>query len=128
MWHGEARNGGSVWNNPPELDIGLNGGSGNSLVISNGGTMVASTLVVGLGTTSCDNFVSVSGGILYVTNSTHTAVLDVNDGTLTFSGGTIVVDTVVLTNSCGHFVHSRIHARKRRGSPEPPRCRFSRHG
>lgn len=46
-----------------------------------------------------------NGGTLYVTNAAHTAVLDVRNGTfLLNAGGTLVVDTLILTNPCGHFV------------------------
>ena len=43
-----------------------------------------------------------SGGALYVTNTTHTATLDVRQGSFLLSGGNLVVDTLVVTNnSCG---------------------------
>ena len=49
--------------------------------------------------------VSLSGGTLYVTNATHTANLDVRNGTFTLgAGATLVVDNLILTNAYGHFV------------------------
>jgi hypothetical protein len=49
--------------------------------------------------------VCLSGGTLYVTNAAHTATLDVRDGTFTLGAGAmLVVDHLILTNACGHFV------------------------
>jgi hypothetical protein len=45
-------------------------------------------------------------GILYVTNAAHNAFIDVRKGQLNLSGGTILVDTLILTNPCGLFVRS----------------------
>lgn len=62
-----------------------------------------------LGTGDCDNGavgnVNLSGGTLYVTNATHTANLDVRNGLFTLGpGATLVVDNLILTNACGHFI------------------------
>ncbi len=49
--------------------------------------------------------VTLSGGTLYVTNATHTAVLDVRNGTFTLGpGATLVVDNLILESPCGHFI------------------------
>jgi hypothetical protein len=49
--------------------------------------------------------VVLSAGTLYVTNATHTANLDVRNGTFTLGpGATLVVDNLILTNACGHFI------------------------
>ena len=49
--------------------------------------------------------VILSGGTLYVTNATHTANLDVRNGTFTLgSGATLVVDNLILNSACGHFM------------------------
>ncbi len=49
--------------------------------------------------------VNVIGGTLYVTNAAHTAVLDVLNGTvLVNAGATLVVDNLIITNACGHFM------------------------
>jgi len=97
---------GSIWNNRLSLFVGFGGGTGNSLVVSNGGTVVTSNLVVGTFTTSCDDSVTVSGGNLFVTNAAHNAVLEVRRGTFTMNGGSVVADIVVVTNGCSSFVHS----------------------
>lgn len=49
--------------------------------------------------------VVLSGGTLYVTNATHTANLDVRNGLFTLGpGAMLVVDNLILTNACGHFL------------------------
>jgi hypothetical protein len=49
--------------------------------------------------------VSLSGGTLYVTNATHTANLDVRNGTFTLGpGAVLVVDNLILNSSRGHFI------------------------
>src|SRR5262249_8010222 len=50
--------------------------------------------------------VVVAGGSLFVTNAAHNAVLDVRSGTLQLSSGTLVVDQLVITNSCGRFLQT----------------------
>jgi len=62
-----------------------------------------------LGTGDCNNGaqgnVNLSGGTLYVTNATHTANLDVRNGTFTVGpGATLVVDNLILNSACGHFI------------------------
>jgi len=48
--------------------------------------------------------VTLSGGTLYVTNATHTANLDVRNGTFTLGAGAmLVVDNLILNGACGHF-------------------------
>ena len=76
--------------------------------LTGGKTMVSAGLanvVVGNCAAGASGIVNVSGGALYVTNATHTAYIDVRNGTLTISGsGAVVVDKVVMTNTCGHLV------------------------
>jgi len=49
--------------------------------------------------------VSLSGGTLYVTNATHTANLDVRNGTFTLGpGAVLVVDNLILNSARGHFI------------------------
>lgn len=43
---------------------------------------------------------------MFVTNVSHTAVLDLRSGTITLSAGMLVVDTLVMTNTCGLFVRN----------------------
>ena len=49
--------------------------------------------------------INLYGGTLYVTNATHTAVLDVLNGTVVVNAGaTLVVDNLIITNGCGHLM------------------------
>ena len=72
-----------------------------------GGTVYISTnFIVGGCVSGALGTVSLSGGVLYITNAAHTAFMDVRNGTVMLEpGGTLVVDTVVVTNSCGHFIN-----------------------
>ncbi|MGO9244273.1 MAG: hypothetical protein ACLPT4_16370 [Verrucomicrobiia bacterium] len=104
-----------------------NSGAGQ-MVVSNGSTVVASTLFVGtalgqggtltvaggvssvysnltIGSSDCAGVgtVIITNGSLFVTNAAHNAVLDVESGTLTLNGGTLVVDILVTTNPCSSF-------------------------
>jgi hypothetical protein len=69
-----------------------------------GGSVLATSLVVGAASPTCDNFVELDSGSLFVTNATGDAVLEVRNGTLILNGGRLQVDTLVLTNACGLFV------------------------
>ena len=49
--------------------------------------------------------VILSGGSLYVTNATHTAILEVRNGTFTLApGAKLVVDNLIVNSACGHFM------------------------
>jgi hypothetical protein len=77
-----------------------------------GGSMVITdSVIVGddckLGGSGAIGTLVVSGGTLYVTNSTHTAVMEVRNGSVTLgTGGVLVVDNLILTNTCGRFTNS----------------------
>jgi hypothetical protein len=88
--------------------VGQTGNSQGSLVISGGTATVSSSLVVGDCATNANGQVTiVSGGSLYVTNASHTAILDVHNGTLLVdNGGLLVADTIVGTNGCGRIIHT----------------------
>lgn len=59
----------------------------------------------GDGSNGAQGNVLLSGGTLYVTNATHTANLDVRNGTFTLgAGATLVADNLIVTNAYGHFV------------------------
>lgn len=48
--------------------------------------------------------VSISGtGLVAVTNATHDAYLNVIKGSVTQTGGILIVDKLILTNANGHF-------------------------
>jgi hypothetical protein len=78
---------------------------------SGGAMVVYSNMIVGdfcpQGASGAVGELTLSGGILFVTNATHTAVLDVRNGTFALNpGSTLVVDNLLLNNSCGNFVNN----------------------
>jgi len=82
----------------PELD--------GTLTIAGGVSRISSTLTLGNYDCSSIGLVNITGGSLYVTNATGTAVLDIENGTFNLSGGTVVMDKMILTNPCANFVHT----------------------
>jgi hypothetical protein len=81
-------------------------GSQGTLTISDGTVDVYSNMVVGDCGVFVAGYVEVTGGNLFVTNATADAFLEVRDGAVTLSSGQLKVDKLVMTNSCGLFVHS----------------------
>ena len=92
---------GGVWQGAA-LVVG-GSGSSNSLIVA-GGTVFATNLVIGAASPSCDNWVQLDSGSVYVTNATGDAVLEVRNGSLILNGGTLQVDVLVMTNACGLIV------------------------
>jgi hypothetical protein len=76
-------------------------------LLINGGSVTVST---GITLGNCDGtavgYASVDGGQLTVTNAAHTGFIDVRSGEVTLDGGTLQVDKLVMTNSCGSFIHT----------------------
>jgi hypothetical protein len=73
-----------------------------------GGTSTINTNIV-LGNYNCgggQGNVVVAGGSLFVTNASHTAVLEVRNGSLEIDSGTLVIDQLVMTNACANFVRT----------------------
>jgi hypothetical protein len=80
--------------------------TGRGTLTAVGGTTIINTnMVLGSGCSSLGNLV-VAGGNVFVTNATATAVLEVRGGTLELDSGTLVIDKLVMTNVCGHFVRT----------------------
>jgi hypothetical protein len=77
-----------------------------------GGTVTASNfMIVGdgmCGPAGAQGLATVGGGgILYITNDTHTAVLDIRNGTFTLNpGATLVVDNLIMNTACGQFINN----------------------
>lgn len=86
--------------------VGSNVTTAGSLTLAGGEIDVQSALVVGYSGCGTQSQATVTCGNLAVTNAAHDAVLDVRGGTFTMSGGSAVVDNLVLTNVCGQFVHT----------------------
>jgi len=96
---------GSLWQNWGNLYVGYGqpgfvstGGSGNQLDIRIGGSVTASNAYIGFLPASIGNQILVDGGSLYVTNAQASGVLDVRGGTLTMDSGTVMVDSLMVTN------------------------------
>ncbi|HTS18397.1 MAG TPA: hypothetical protein VMP11_12550 [Verrucomicrobiae bacterium] len=83
-------------------ELQIDGGA----LLANGAIHAYSNLVVGDCGNSVSGSLSVSGGALYVTNSTQTGVLNVPDGIFALSGGLVQANTVVITNTCAQFLHT----------------------
>jgi len=88
------------------LVVGLNSGGQGSLAVPSGNWTVQSSLVVGNCGGDASGTVTIEGGSLYVTNSTHTAVLKLSSGQINLNSGTLQVDTLIITNSCALFYHN----------------------
>jgi hypothetical protein len=87
--------------------VGYSPGFTGTYTQTNGTMMIYTNLIVG----DCDcsggavGEVTLIGGTLYVTNAAHTAILDVLNGTVVLNAGaTLVVDNLIITNACGHFI------------------------
>ena len=105
-WFAGARNNavtvtdpGSVWSNSGYVYVGYNGSS-NHLSIANSGMVAATNVVIGY-SASTGNVITITGGSLYVTNTTGTSALDIRYGTLGFTGGVIIADSLWMTNNVG---------------------------
>jgi T5SS/PEP-CTERM-associated repeat protein len=89
---------GSLWCNSGNLSIGLSRAN-NQLAVTDGGTVLASNVYVyGGGPNSYGNEINISDGSLYVTNALGNATLELLGGALALNGGTVTVDSLVVTN------------------------------
>jgi autotransporter family porin len=83
--------------------VGGASGAQGTLTIAGGTSTVASDLTIGTPDCTGTGMVIVTGGSLFVTNADHDAVLDLENGKLLLTGGTLVVDQRISTNPCGVF-------------------------
>jgi len=88
------------------IRVGSSGEAICPLTLDGGTTTVSSNLQIGLFDCSATGIVTVAGGSLYVTNAAHNATLDVESGTFTLNGGTVVADIFVKTNPCASFIQT----------------------
>jgi hypothetical protein len=93
---------GGIWRNH-EISVG-NLGSHNTLYVE-GGSVYATNLEVGYDPLYYDNLVQLDSGQIIVTNQAHSAVLEVYGGTFLLTGGTLRVDTLIVTNVGAQFMH-----------------------
>ena len=94
---------GSLWTNNV-LVVG-NNGVGNSLVISNGGSVYAHGIIVGASSSSANNLIRVfgTGSELVVTNFMGTGTYDIRRGTNIQNGGTVRAGNLLVTNTLGSY-------------------------
>jgi hypothetical protein len=86
-----------------EMTLGNKPGSAGTLTLAGGTLSASSNLVIGDCGLGVVGVVVMTGGNLYVTNANRTAVLDVRDGSFIMSGGSLVADKLVITNTCARF-------------------------
>jgi T5SS/PEP-CTERM-associated repeat protein len=89
-----------------EIYLGVSSNSVGTLTVAGGSVTVYDDLTAGNCGSNAIGSVLLSGGTVSITNVTHTAFIDMRDGTFTVNGGTLIADTLVLTNSCGRFIHN----------------------
>jgi hypothetical protein len=85
------------------LTLGDDAGSQGSMLITGGTNLVSQLLYIANNSNGSPATVTISGGFVAVTNTTHTAML-VADGVLLHTGGTLVVDTLIVTNANAYVV------------------------
>lgn len=88
------------------FQLGAVAGSVGTLTLAGGTTTVDSVLLIGAIPCASTGSLAVAGGNLFVTNATGNAVLEVRSGKLLLDSGTLTIDTLVMTNDCGQFVHT----------------------
>jgi T5SS/PEP-CTERM-associated repeat protein len=93
---------GGVWRSH-ELVVG-DAGPHNTLLVE-GGSVFATNMIVGNVPPSSNNLVQLDSGQIIVTNQTHSAVLEVYGGSFVLNGGTLRVDTLIVTNVGAQFMH-----------------------
>jgi hypothetical protein len=86
--------------------IELNGFSGGTLIVDGGSVTVSAGITLGDCASGTIGYVSVDDGQLIVTNAVGTGFIDVRSEELTLDGGTLRVDKLVMTNTCGSFIHT----------------------
>jgi T5SS/PEP-CTERM-associated repeat protein len=94
---------GGVWGNQ-QVAVG-DLGSQNALYVEGGSVFVTTDMEVGYNSLYCNNLVQLDSGQIVVTNSTASAVLEVYAGSFVLNGGTLRVDTLIVTNDCAQFRH-----------------------
>ncbi|HOX57252.1 MAG TPA: GH25 family lysozyme [Candidatus Paceibacterota bacterium] len=94
---------GSQWDNDLAFYVGRSG-SGNQVLITNGGLVRAPAVYVGSNPGSSNNMLWIEGGSLIVTNLAHNAVLDVRRGSNVLQSGWIQADRLLLTNLASRLI------------------------
>ena len=94
---------GSLWSNRTDFRVGQ-GGGGNTLLITNGGTVFGMDGgYLGFSNSAFDNRITTDGGTLRIANATGTGVFGIRRGTNVLNAGTNDVDQLAMTNGAGFF-------------------------
>jgi T5SS/PEP-CTERM-associated repeat protein len=96
----------SIWTNSGTLYVG-NYGSGNSLVISNGGRVNSSVADIGFAATSTGNSVLITGTGSTWSNSGNLTIGDAGSGTLTVANGGVFSASRILIGTNGDLDFGR---------------------
>ena len=90
-----------------DVEVGSATNSQGTLTVAGGFVTVSSNLTIGACTAGGGTgVVTVAGGNLLVTNSTHNGTIFVRNGKLVMAGGFLQADTILITNSCAQFVRT----------------------
>ncbi len=93
---------GGIWRNQ-EILVG-DGGAHNALFVD-GGSVFATSMTVGYTGFYPNNFAELTDGQIIVTNQTHSGLLEVYGGGFLLAGGTLWVDTLIVTNEGAQFMY-----------------------
>jgi fibronectin-binding autotransporter adhesin len=77
--------------------------AGNSITITNGGTVFGGRMIVGSANSSTNNRLIVDSATFTATNAAASGLFEVRRGTNVFNSGYIETDRLLLTNSLGTF-------------------------
>jgi len=94
---------GGVWRNQ-ELYIG-DMGSHNAMFVDGGSVFATTYMGVGYNPLYYNNLVELDNGLIAVTNQAHNAELEVYGGGFLLTGGTLIVDNLVITNDGAQFMY-----------------------
>ncbi len=92
----------SLWTNRNNLYVGHEGPD-NQLSIADGGSVVASGVVVGRVSAATGSLVAVIGGNLQAVGPAGSGSLEVRHGLLSLNGGSVATDQLILTNAGGQM-------------------------
>jgi hypothetical protein len=107
MHDGSMTVSGGMATNIGSLLVGYSPGRTGTFAQDGGYVSVVTNVVVGDCASGAVGNVTLNGGYFFAQNADHNAVFNLRNGTVVLNpGAALIVDTLVLTNSCGHFTHN----------------------